>query len=213
MAYNRALQRTAQTIRQSFVHGSQSEWNALLSMRCQALSTALAESTVKKYSSTYSEFSYFCLLHNLDKSDFRAPELFACYLAVHKKLYRLNNLKPTLDFYSNLEGWSVNYSNQFSRIKQGLNKFYSRADIVKRKRSGISALNVKQFIDRISIKDSYLHMLSCAILSVGIRLLARPGQLANLSWSCVKLDTPFIGWVTFDLSGHKTDQYLTDEDG
>ncbi|EFC35343.1 predicted protein, partial [Naegleria gruberi] len=84
-------------------------------------------------------------------------------------------------------------------------------DRSKLKRNGFSSYDIKSYIDSISSHDEYTYNLTTAVLVIGFRLLARPGDLCDLSWSSVKPNDPKKNWFTFDLSGHKTDFFMIDD--
>lgn len=180
-------------------------------MRNFGLSISLADSTIKKYSRLYGAFQWFLLIHNVSKSNQYALECFASYLAIHKKGYDINNLKPAIQFFADVEGWQLNVPGSFVRVKKGLIKAYYVSDRRKLKRNGISVFDIKHYINAVTSIDEFTYNLTTAILIIGFRLLARPGDLCNLSWSSIKVDYPKKNWITFDLSGHKTDFFMIDD--
>ena len=210
-AYRGSIHRIIQQIRQSNIPGSSSERSTILSMRNFGLSISLANSTIQKYSKVNGAFQWFLLIHNIPRSDPYAIECFAAYLSVNKKGYDLNNLKPALQFFADVEGWKLNVPNSFARLKKGLLKAYYIVDRKKLKRNGVSAYDIRNYIDSVAYHDEFTFNLTTAILVIGFRLLARPGDLCNLSWSSIKVDYPKKDWITFDLSGHKTDFFMIDD--
>ena len=180
-------------------------------MRNFGLSISLADSTIKKYSKLYGAFQWFLLIQNIPKSNQFALECFAAYLSINKKSYDINTLKPAIQFFADVEGWKLNVADSFVRVKKGLTKAYYIVDRTKLKRNGVSSYDIKSYIDSISSQDEFTYNLSTAILVVGFRLLARPGDLCALSWTSVKSNKPKKDWFTFDLSGHKTDFFMIDD--
>ena len=180
-AYRGSVHRIIQQLRRSNIPGSSSERSTILLMRNFGLSISLANSTIQKYSKVYGAFQWFLVIHNIPRSNPYAIECFAAYLSVNKKGYDLNNLKPALQFFADVEGWKLNVPNSFARLKKGLLKAYYIVDRKKLKRNGVSAYDIKNYIDSVASHDEFTFNLTTAILIIGFRLLARPGDLCNLS--------------------------------
>nr|CAG4714488.1 unnamed protein product [Naegleria fowleri] len=58
--------------------------------------------------------------------------------------------------------------------------------------------------------ECFVFALMAAILVIGFRLFARPGELCELKWSDVEIDKPKKNWININLSGHKTDFFFND---
>ena len=56
----------------------------------------------------------------------------------------------------------------------------------------------------------FVFAFTAAILVIGFRLFARPGELCELKWSDVEIDKPKKNWIHINLSGHKTDFFFND---
>lgn len=178
-------------------------------MRELSYAASLAPSTIKEYSRIYGGFQWFITVFELDPNDVTSAEYYASYLGTLVQAYKSKKVKPALQYFADLEGRKLYISDSYSRVVKGLTKIWTISDRKKLKRDPVSANHISNYVNNGDLGDNFLFKLTCAILVVGFRLFARPGDLCELSWSCVSFQKN--GNLKFDLSGHKTDFYLLEK--
>ncbi|KAG2386348.1 hypothetical protein C9374_002794 [Naegleria lovaniensis] len=192
-AYNRALYRIVQQIRKSGNDCLQSEWQTVSQLTALSVIVSLAPSTLTEYSKIYGLFSWFVTAFDFQKESDSVLDYFYGYLVSMKKAYLIQKAKAAVQFFADLEGWQLKVSSRFGRVVKGSTKIWSLVDRKK-----------------ISPEECFIFSLTSAILVIGFRLFARPGELCELKWSDVEMDNPKPGWININLAGHKTDFFFND---
>ena len=180
-------------------------------MRNMAFMVSLKESTFKEYYRIYQKFENFISDQIFDWNDPYILEYFASHLGCMNKAYLAQKIVPALRFFANLDGKELHVPNSFSKVNKGFTRIWELCDKIPLEREGVEANAIHDYIiNHNSSQDPYTYALTCAILVVGFRLFARPGELCKLKWSSVIFKKD--GNVQFDLSGHKTDPFFREFD-
>ncbi|EFC46444.1 predicted protein [Naegleria gruberi] len=196
-------------IRRNDVHNCSSGWKLILQTRDLGMLVSIKEETFKLYTRNYNGFLWFITAFNISMDDPYAIEYYAAYLTIQGQTSRVEALRPSLQFWANIERRVFPISWSYDKIKRGITLIWSLIDRKALKRDPIFYHHIEGFIQRKDHYDPFIFKLTSAMLVIGFRLFARPGELARLKWGYVtKLRN---GNIKLDLSGHKTDFFLLEK--
>ena len=178
-------------------------------MRDLSLIASIAEKTFKSYNRIYGGFLWFINVFDLNVNDPTAIEFYISYLLVNVQGYKAATVKAAIQFFANLENRLVVVSDSYTQVKKGVLKLYNLSDRTPLHRDPITVRHLKDYIKSESKVDPFTFALTSAILVVGFRIFARPGELARLRWRYIeKLKN---GKMRINLKGHKTDFFLIEK--
>lgn len=208
-AYNNALVRITRQVRNFEFPGCSSAWQVIQAIRDLSILSSIAEKTFRCYNRVYGGFLWFINVFDLTINDPTAIEYYISYLLVNVQGYKAKTVQAAIQFFANLESRPVTISASYTQVKRGVLKLYTLSDRVPLQRDPIT---VKHLADYIKCKDkvnNFTFCLTSAILVIGFRLFARPGEVARLKWSYINVLKN--GKIRIDLSGHKTDFFLIEK--
>jgi len=178
----------------------------LQSVKAFLIAISLESSTVQEYTRIYARFRAFLMYSSIDYTHDSISD-FIAYLSLIQKGATVPKVIPALTYFSELEGWPLLIDPLLYRVKSGAMKLWHRIDKSPLERDPILSPAIIEYIDaHKDDEDQDTYFLTCAILTVGFRLLLRPGDIAEREWGDVSVDPKNVNRLKIDLSGHKTDK-------
>ncbi|EFC47282.1 predicted protein [Naegleria gruberi] len=178
-------------------------------MREISILSSIGEKTFRTYNRIYGGFLWFINVFDLTIDNPLAIEYYISYLLVNVQGYKANTVQAAIQFFANLDGRTINISVSYPKVKKGVLKLYSLSDKVSLQRDPITIKHLTDYLKCKDKVDNFTFRLTSAILVIGFRLFARPGEVARLKWSYIKMLKK--GRIKIDLSGHKTDFFLIEK--
>ncbi|EFC41855.1 predicted protein [Naegleria gruberi] len=164
---------------------------------------------VQVHGKIYGGFLWFINVFDLTIDDPIAIEYYISYLLINIQGYKAKTVQAAIQFFANLDGKPITISASYSKVKKGVLKLYTLSDKVSLQRDPITVKHLTDYVKCKDKVDNFTFRLTSAILVVGFRLFARPGEVARLKWSYIKVLKN--GKIKIDLSGHKTDFFLIEK--
>ncbi len=179
-------------------------------MRDLTVVASIGFDTFKSYRSVYDKFLWFTSVFDLEVSNPLAIEYFLAYNCSISKSGIAKYMKPALMFWNTLDNNFIAVNDiSFARLKKGSIRIWNLIDRKRLVRDPISLNYIEKYFKSSRSVDPYIFKLTCAILTLGFRLFARPGELARLRWSHIKLLAN--GNIKLDVGDHKTDFFMLDK--